>query len=1518
MKPDLGKLEKKLPLEKFIPLAFLIFLLFFIILSLITYQNVEKYKESVVWLNHTQDVIKKTQGINNHVILIPLSRRNYIRTGNVKFLSDFDEVRKNTSNEMQELERLVEDNSEQRANVSLLDSAISSLTSIVQNSIDLYKNEPKESLKQQIYSDSITDCLIGVQSVSEVINSNENRLLYLRDQKVLESSFYIQTIIIGAGSFAFLVIGLSLLISNRLIKNKNAAEKLLQKSYDELEDKVEIRTKELKKANEDLTKEIENRLKTEDSLRESERRFRQLADSAPVLIWMSGADKLCTYFNKTWLDFTGRTMKQELGKGWEEGVHPDDLQRCLDIYFLSFDKRQSFEMEFRLRNAGGEYIWILDKGVPRYEGSEFSGYIRCCINIHQLKMNERYLRIQNAVSKTLSEAKTFEEASSRALRDICETVGWDVGVLWSADESDNTLSQASLWVKDALAPKEYSEIFDKSVVFKKGSGLPGIVWKTGRTRWVQDIQKDDKFGRQYAALSTGLKSAFGVPVSNNGNVMLVIECFSKESLVPHEDLLIVLEAVGRQIGNFLEKKRADQKLIESNNELEDRVKDRTSELANTLSKLLNEISEREKIQNKLKLFGHAIKGVKECVYITDLQNRTLFVNGSFESTYGYFENELLGKDIPVIFADVVPENVREDILIQTFRVGFRGEIKNRRKDGSDFVVYLSTSVIRNDEGKVEAIVGICQDVTDQKNSEELIRKQYSLLSLLNDIILVTNKSFDLKNSISYVLNKVCQYAGLNAGHAYLKDEQGALVSTGIWNYDLKEKYSEFKEISESLELSEDPGIAGKALREAKSYWMSIKDAINANSKRQEVELNAGLLTGIWVPVMKQVEVIGILEFFKDDEWEMDKEILECISNIGVELGSLVERNDALEKIKSSERLFKAVSESANDAIITLDKRGKIFYVNKSAESIFGYGSHELVGNNLSRILSEEYVKTFGDAFDVSASDSNFTLIGKTIETSGIKSDSSQFPAEISLARWEMNGEFYFTGMLRDISMRKRIENELIEKQIMLLQAQRIAKLGSWEWNIKNNNVAWSDEMHSIYGVDKKTFKGTLEAYRERIHPDDRDLVKNMVEKCILDKAPFNYYHRIVTPQGEIKILNAQGQVHLDDNGEVEGLYGTALDVTEIKSAEEKIRKSEKQLKEAQQIAKLGSWEVDLLTGKNLWSDEMFRIFDIEISERGLNYNELKEFIHLDDMRRFDEFEKKIRENPQQTEIIFRIITPAGQLKYIFAEIRVGFDADCEPVRLYGSVQDITEIKVAEEELKVANIKLIEAQKELVHNEKLAALGRFSSGIAHEIRNPLANISALSQLLLKAELDEKSKKHLKYVLINADIANKIIRDLLNFASPEELVFERESVNEILYNILESVKPRCADSGIEIIDNIVRDIHPVYADKIRIETALMNFISNAIEAMPEGGRLNISAREDKMLRRIFIKIEDTGVGITKENLDKVFEPFFTTKKDGTGLGLGLAYQTIKSHSGTLDIQSVLNEGTVISITIPYKED
>jgi len=167
------------------------------------------------------------------------------------------------------------------------------------------------------------------------------------------------------------------------------------------------------------------RSRAQTALRESEERFRRLANTAPVLIWMSGPDALCTYFNKPWLDFTGRTFEAELGDGWSEGVHPEDRPGCLESYRRAFDRREAFRIEYRLRRHDGEGRWIVDTGVPRFNADgTFAGYIGSAIDITDHKKAEEALA---TVSRRLIEAQ--EEERRHIARELHDDISQHLALL---------------------------------------------------------------------------------------------------------------------------------------------------------------------------------------------------------------------------------------------------------------------------------------------------------------------------------------------------------------------------------------------------------------------------------------------------------------------------------------------------------------------------------------------------------------------------------------------------------------------------------------------------------------------------------------------------------------------------------------------------------------------------------------------------------------------------------------------------------------------------------------------------------------------------------------------------------------------------------------------------------------------------------------------------------------------------------------------------------------------------------
>src|SRR5689334_22611640 len=176
-----------------------------------------------------------------------------------------------------------------------------------------------------------------------------------------------------------------------------------------------------------FTRDTTERKFAEQALRESEQRLRVVTDATPVMIWMSGTGKLCYYFNKGWLDFVGRTLEQEMGNGWAENVHPDDFERCVQIYVSSFDARRPFEMEYRLRHHSGQYRWILDHGVPCYApDGTFEGYVGGCLDIHDKKEAAERTRI---AAETVRRNNAVLELQKRTLEMLIQGSLWSISCL---------------------------------------------------------------------------------------------------------------------------------------------------------------------------------------------------------------------------------------------------------------------------------------------------------------------------------------------------------------------------------------------------------------------------------------------------------------------------------------------------------------------------------------------------------------------------------------------------------------------------------------------------------------------------------------------------------------------------------------------------------------------------------------------------------------------------------------------------------------------------------------------------------------------------------------------------------------------------------------------------------------------------------------------------------------------------------------------------------------------------------
>lgn len=237
------------------------------------------------------------------------------------------------------------------------------------------------------------------------------------------------------------------------------------------------------------------------------------------------------------------------------------------------------------------------------------------------------------------------------------------------------------------------------------------------------------------------------------------------------------------------------------------------------------------------------------------------------------------------------------------------------------------------------------------------------------------------------------------------------------------------------------------------------------------------------------------------------------------------------------------------------------------------------------------------------------------------------------------------------------------------------------------------------------------------------------------------------------------------------------------------------------------------------------------------------------------------------------------------------------------MRDLQEIETLEEKVK--------------RSERLASLGQMAAGIAHEIRNPLGSIKGLAQYFArKFEQEPEEQKYAEAIIGESDRLNRVIRDLLNFARPQEPTYQSCDVMEIINHALALVKADLEAKQIAVERTGEASVPTFDADPDLLAQALMNLFLNAIEAMNESGRLSIRCRYHESNQKVEIEITDNGTGIPPSDLPKVFDPFFTSKKGGTGLGLALVLRIIENHGGSIDVRSQVGEGTNFTILLPKK--
>jgi PAS domain S-box-containing protein len=523
----------------------------------------------------------------------------------------------------------------------------------------------------------------------------------------------------------------------------------------------------------------------------------------------------------------------------------------------------------------------------------------------------------------------------------------------------------------------------------------------------------------------------------------------------------------------------------------------------------------------------------------------------------------------------------------------------------------------------------------------------------------------------------------------------------------------------------------------------------------------------------------------------------------------------------------------------------------------------------------------------------------------------------------------------DVAMRRRTEEQLRQSQadldrrvtertaaladanIHLTEAQRLANLGSWSWDIAQNRIWWSEQLTEIYGVTTAAAPTRVEDFVAFLHPDDRARVQESIGAALENGTEFSHEERIVRPDGGVRYLQSLGEVIRDDGGAAIRMLGICLDVTERKQWEIALRDSE--LNYRFLLKGLHDYAICMLDADGLvrsWNDGAARLKGYSADQIiGRHF----EIFLPEDVRASGLAAGALAAAAQQGQFEGQtwLVRRDGTRFFASMVLDAIRNEDDELIGFAKLVRDIT----AQHDAQAA---LDATREQLAQSQKMEALGQLTGGIAHDFNNLLMIVSGYAQILQRRLKDPKDANAVEAIRAAAGRGERLTRQLLAFSRRQQLM----PVVVDLRKRIDAVRDMLAPSlggNVEFVCEVEDGVWPVETDLGELELALVNLAVNARDAMPEGGTLTLSVRNVPLTPGsagrlagdfVALAIADTGTGIPPDVLARVFEPFFTTKPVGKGTGLGLSqvHGFANQSGGAVTLSSELGRGTVVTVYLP----
>jgi PAS domain S-box-containing protein len=898
-----------------------------------------------------------------------------------------------------------------------------------------------------------------------------------------------------------------------------------------------------------------------------------------------------------------------------------------------------------------------------------------------------------------------------------------------------------------------------------------------------------------------------------------------------------------------------------------------------------DITERKQVEQEVGEQAQLLQMLDEAVWELDAELRITRWNKAAERMYGYTAAEAIGRHAsellrPTISPEASAANLKRLADGEIVRV----EVELHKKDGSAVWSNITAVATGHRDGALASIISVNRDITDRKRAEERLH-----LALAE-----AEEATRLKDEFIATVSDELRWKAAVVEHAddaiIGKDLDGIIVSwnpgaQALYGYTAAEMIGRHISVLAPPERRHESGEILDKIRRGEIVHRYDTERVTKESDRVDVSVTAS----------------GVRD------------------STGTLIGASVIARDIGEQ-KHAERRLRSLLEAAPDATVIVDASGRIVMVNAQVERLLGYRRHELLDQPVETLVPGHARRMHIAHRHDYARSARPRPMGAGLELTAVRNDGTEVPVEISLSPVATEEGTLVVAAIRDVTDRRQREKQLREANEELRVFRRVMEESPYGMSVIDrryiyrlvNRAFAAMHHHAPEGIVGRT---VAELLGESLF---QDVVRSRLDRCFAGEfvgfeATFDY------PSGPLFVEVRYYPLRQDESVE----YAVAVwhDLTEQKRMTEQLRLSEAQLKHAQELSHMGSYELGVPPGPSTrWSEQVFTILGRNPEDGPLPTSDyISKVVHPDDRSYVaDVFGRSVRElTPYQME--YRIVRPDGATRVVHSvgePLKVG---DGTSVKVVGTLQDVTDRRRAEDALR-------QAEARLAHISRVATMGELASSIAHEINQPLAAIvndgaACLRWLQSRPPALEEAKESVQHIIGDANRASHVIARIRTLLAKKPSVKAAFDVNELVRETVALVKGEIVRVGATLRSELSSGVPPVMGDRIQVQQVLINLLMNALEAM---SRTKSRSRELTVTSgrgassTVVIAVRDSGEGIPADLRDRIFDAFFTTKRDGLGMGLAISRSIIEEHGGQLWALDHEGAGATVQFTIPVAEE